>query len=160
MLLYIGQSSLTVSFWSPFYCPQHVCVMCIQSSYLSVCLLLMEFSSSIPQQFPVFQDEGTAPGYKRKVGEPPVMIDRTKTKTKALNPRWFSLTSKQCVIMCVVACRYKELEEKLDCIQKSSAHRDRAEAQLKLKEKECAQVHSKHYFSASSGLLRFIIKAL
>lgn len=36
--------------------------------------------------------------------------------------------------------RYKELEEKLDCIQKSSVHRDRAEAQLKLKEKECIQL--------------------
>ncbi|XP_062396729.1 NF-kappa-B essential modulator isoform X2 [Sardina pilchardus] len=36
--------------------------------------------------------------------------------------------------------RYKELQEKLDCLQKSSVHRDRAEAQLKLKEKDCAQL--------------------
>ncbi|XP_031421513.1 NF-kappa-B essential modulator isoform X2 [Clupea harengus] len=36
--------------------------------------------------------------------------------------------------------RYKELEEKLDCLQKSSVHRDRAEVQLKQKEKDCAQL--------------------
>ncbi|MEQ2176634.1 hypothetical protein GOODEAATRI_029999, partial [Goodea atripinnis] len=35
---------------------------------------------------------------------------------------------------------YRELEEKLDYLQKSSAQRDRTEALLKLKDKECAQV--------------------
>lgn len=37
-------------------------------------------------------------------------------------------------------CRYLELEEKLNCLQKISAQRDRAEALLKQKDKDCAQV--------------------
>lgn len=37
-------------------------------------------------------------------------------------------------------CRYRELEEKLDYLQKSSAQRDRTEALLKQKDKDCAQV--------------------
>lgn len=41
-------------------------------------------------------------------------------------------------IFCV--CRYRELEEKLDYLQKSSAQRDRTEALLKQKDKDCAQV--------------------
>lgn len=41
-------------------------------------------------------------------------------------------------IFCV--CRYRELEEKLDHLQKSSAQRDRTEALLKQKDKDCAQV--------------------
>ncbi|MEQ2210632.1 hypothetical protein XENOCAPTIV_016925, partial [Xenoophorus captivus] len=36
--------------------------------------------------------------------------------------------------------RYRELEEKLDYLQKSSAQRDRTEALLKQKDKECAQL--------------------
>ncbi|XP_035500477.1 NF-kappa-B essential modulator isoform X3 [Scophthalmus maximus] len=36
--------------------------------------------------------------------------------------------------------RYRELEEKLDYLQKSSAQRDRTEAHLKQKDKECAQI--------------------
>ncbi|KAM4610709.1 NF-kappa-B essential modulator isoform 3-T3 [Polymixia lowei] len=36
--------------------------------------------------------------------------------------------------------RYRELKEKLDCLQKSSAQRDRTEALLELKDKECAQL--------------------
>ncbi|KAF6725035.1 NF-kappa-B essential modulator [Oryzias melastigma] len=36
--------------------------------------------------------------------------------------------------------RYRELEEKLDYLQKSSAQRDRTEALLKQKEKDCAQL--------------------
>lgn len=36
--------------------------------------------------------------------------------------------------------RYRELEEKLDYLQKSSAQRDRTEALLKQKEKDCVQV--------------------
>ncbi|XP_029973848.1 NF-kappa-B essential modulator isoform X2 [Salarias fasciatus] len=36
--------------------------------------------------------------------------------------------------------RYRELEEKLDHLQKSSAQRDRTEALLKQKDKECAQL--------------------
>ncbi|XP_035500476.1 NF-kappa-B essential modulator isoform X2 [Scophthalmus maximus] len=35
---------------------------------------------------------------------------------------------------------YRELEEKLDYLQKSSAQRDRTEAHLKQKDKECAQI--------------------
>lgn len=42
--------------------------------------------------------------------------------------------------MCV--CRYRELEEKLDYLQKSSAQRDRTEALLKQKDKDCAQVRT------------------
>lgn len=42
----------------------------------------------------------------------------------------------------VVAYRYRELEEKLDYLQKSSAQRDRTEALLKQKDKDCAQVQS------------------
>lgn len=37
-------------------------------------------------------------------------------------------------------CRYRELEEKLDYLQKSSAQRDRTEALLKQKDKDCTQV--------------------
>uniref|UniRef100_UPI0009B4276E early endosome antigen 1-like n=1 Tax=Monopterus albus TaxID=43700 RepID=UPI0009B4276E len=37
-------------------------------------------------------------------------------------------------------CRYRELEEKLDYLQKSSAQRDRTEALLKQKDKDCAQL--------------------
>ena len=40
----------------------------------------------------------------------------------------------------VSMCRYRELEEKLDYLQKSSAQRDRTEALLKQKDKDCAQV--------------------
>ncbi|XP_075902015.1 NF-kappa-B essential modulator isoform X3 [Nelusetta ayraudi] len=36
--------------------------------------------------------------------------------------------------------RYRELEEKLDCLQKNSAQRDRTEALLKQKDKDCAQL--------------------
>lgn len=35
---------------------------------------------------------------------------------------------------------YRELEEKLDCLQKNSAQRDRTEALLKQKDKDCAQL--------------------
>ncbi|XP_063749579.1 NF-kappa-B essential modulator isoform X1 [Eleginops maclovinus] len=38
--------------------------------------------------------------------------------------------------------RYRELEEKLDYLQKSSAQRDRTEALLKQKDKDCAQVRT------------------
>lgn len=34
-------------------------------------------------------------------------------------------------------CRYRELEEKLNCLQKNSAQRDRTEALLKQKDKDC-----------------------
>lgn len=37
-------------------------------------------------------------------------------------------------------CRYRELQEKLDCLQKNSFQRDRTEALLKQKEKEFVQV--------------------
>uniref|UniRef100_A0A673BKP3 NF-kappa-B essential modulator n=1 Tax=Sphaeramia orbicularis TaxID=375764 RepID=A0A673BKP3_9TELE len=37
-------------------------------------------------------------------------------------------------------CRYRELEEKLDYLQKSSAQRDKTEALLKQKDKDCAQL--------------------
>lgn len=37
-------------------------------------------------------------------------------------------------------CRYRELEEKLDYLQKSSAQRDKTEALLKQKEKDFSQV--------------------
>uniref|UniRef100_A0A3P8UYD8 NF-kappa-B essential modulator n=1 Tax=Cynoglossus semilaevis TaxID=244447 RepID=A0A3P8UYD8_CYNSE len=37
-------------------------------------------------------------------------------------------------------CRYRELEEKLDYLQKSSAQRDRTEALLKQKDKDCTQL--------------------
>uniref|UniRef100_A0A3B4XSJ3 NF-kappa-B essential modulator n=1 Tax=Seriola lalandi dorsalis TaxID=1841481 RepID=A0A3B4XSJ3_SERLL len=40
----------------------------------------------------------------------------------------------------VFSCRYRELEEKLDYLQKSSAQRDRTEALLKQKDKDCAQL--------------------
>lgn len=40
----------------------------------------------------------------------------------------------------ILLCRYRELEEKLDYLQKSSAQRDRTEALLKQKDKDCAQV--------------------
>lgn len=40
-------------------------------------------------------------------------------------------------------CRYRELEEKLDYLQKSSAQRDRTEALLKQKEKDFSQVWTK-----------------
>lgn len=49
-------------------------------------------------------------------------------------------------------CRYRELEEKLDYLQKSSAQRDRTEALLKQKDKDCAQVShvtSCHFYSES-----------
>lgn len=64
---------------------------------------------------------------------------RWKRKTeKALS---LSVTAK-CVnaYHCVFYCRYRELEEKLDYLQKSSAQRDRTEALLKQKDKDCAQV--------------------
>uniref|UniRef100_A0A4W5NG38 Transposase Tc1-like domain-containing protein n=1 Tax=Hucho hucho TaxID=62062 RepID=A0A4W5NG38_9TELE len=38
--------------------------------------------------------------------------------------------------------RYRELQEKLDSLQKSSAQRDRTEVLLKQKDKDCAQVHT------------------
>uniref|UniRef100_A0A8C7M4F2 CCHC NOA-type domain-containing protein n=1 Tax=Oncorhynchus kisutch TaxID=8019 RepID=A0A8C7M4F2_ONCKI len=37
-------------------------------------------------------------------------------------------------------CRYRELQEKLDSLQKSSAQRDRTEVLLKQKDKDCAQL--------------------
>ena len=37
-------------------------------------------------------------------------------------------------------CRYRELKEKLDSLQKSSAQRDRTEVLLEQKEKDCGQV--------------------
>nr|XP_046200784.1 NF-kappa-B essential modulator isoform X2 [Oncorhynchus gorbuscha] len=37
-------------------------------------------------------------------------------------------------------CRYRELQEKLDSLQKSSAQRDRTEVLLKQKDKECTQL--------------------
>ncbi|XP_036388125.1 NF-kappa-B essential modulator isoform X1 [Megalops cyprinoides] len=37
-------------------------------------------------------------------------------------------------------CRYNELQEKLDCLQKTTVQRDRTEALLKQKDKECAQL--------------------
>lgn len=47
------------------------------------------------------------------------------------------------VFVFLVRCRYRELQEKLDCLQKNSVQRDRTEALLKQKEKDFAQV-SKH----------------
>ncbi|XP_045552534.1 NF-kappa-B essential modulator isoform X3 [Salmo salar] len=37
-------------------------------------------------------------------------------------------------------CRYRELQEKLDCLQKTSAQRDRTEVLLKQKDKDCNQL--------------------
>ncbi|XP_061075622.1 NF-kappa-B essential modulator isoform X1 [Conger conger] len=37
-------------------------------------------------------------------------------------------------------CRYRELQEKLDCLQKTTVHRDRTDALLKQREKEYAQL--------------------
>uniref|UniRef100_A0A3B5KU03 CCHC NOA-type domain-containing protein n=1 Tax=Xiphophorus couchianus TaxID=32473 RepID=A0A3B5KU03_9TELE len=41
---------------------------------------------------------------------------------------------------CPLTYKYRELEEKLDYLQKSSAQRDRTEALLKQKDKDCAQL--------------------
>lgn len=46
----------------------------------------------------------------------------------------------QTCALTVPAERYKELQEKLDCLQKNSVQRDRTEALLKQKEKEFAQL--------------------
>ncbi|XP_070296094.1 optineurin [Salvelinus sp. IW2-2015] len=42
--------------------------------------------------------------------------------------------------LCVCVCRYRELQEKLDSLQKTSAQRDRTEVLLKQKDKDCAQL--------------------